>query len=98
MRDIFVLKFFHRNYRSCAKSHSRMVKTISWRCQDPTRLQTLGLHTSTSCFSINAVLSHKFERLLYYCYSLFLFCFLYIWVRPPCLFILRKSYWRFGFI
>jgi hypothetical protein len=52
----------------------------------------LFVFLSTQFYRINL------ERLIWYCCSLFLFCFIYIWGRPSYLFILRESYWRFGLI
>ena len=70
-----VLKFFfHRDWRRCTMSYPRMVKTISlgmWT--SPLDLNTLGLHTSNLCFSIDALYRINLERLLFVLLW-FLFC------------------------
>ena len=74
-----VSKFFHRDWRRCTMSYPRMVKTIilgMWRTS-PLNQQTLGLHTSNFCFSINALYRINLER-LFVCFAL-----IFIFVRPP---------------
>ena len=69
-----VLKFFHRDWRRCTMSYPRMVKSIilgMWTY--PLDLNTLGLHTSSFCFSIDALYRINLERLLFVLLR-FLFC------------------------
>jgi hypothetical protein len=97
--EIYLCWSFFIGIRGAAlRDNQEWWKSYAWGYQDPTGPHTLGLHTSTFCFSINTVLSHKLGASFIVCYSLFLLCFLFIWVRPPCLFTLRESYWRFGLI
>ena len=92
-----VLKFFHRDWRRCTMSYPKMVKTISlgmWT--SPLNQNTLGLHTSNFCFSINAHYRMNLERLLFvfvlifvlwdhHHYHLYMGMLLELWVEISCM-------------